>query len=212
LSDIEEDIETVGEGVKGGGVEGGMAVDFIVYIVVEAGDSLVSFGIGVSVVRAVGVGVVVVGGEVAKVKATVLWGQVGGGRSDYGGGGGAVNVNVDISGGAGGHAEEASKVCAVFGRKTLGMGEKELLGFLIIGEPLEKGATETVDLVLGDGPGCINAWEPALCNSVKFRWAASGGFIGAAFGLLDRGGLVKVEEAGEVGGGCRSGDRGRLGC
>jgi hypothetical protein len=51
-------------------------------------------------------------------------------------------VEVDISGGAGGHAEDFSKICSVFGWKALGVGEKKLLGFLVIGEPLEEGATE----------------------------------------------------------------------
>jgi hypothetical protein len=63
-----------------------------------------------------------------------------------------------------------------------------------------------LNLVLSNGPGSVNAWEPALCNSVEFGWAASGGFDRAAFELLDRGGLAKVKEAGEVSGGCGRGD------
>jgi hypothetical protein len=113
--------------------------------------------------------------------------------------------------------EDCTEICMVFGREILGMGKKKLLGFLVIGKTLEKGTAKPMDLVLGNWPGRVNTWEPALCDGVEFCLAASGGFIGAAFEWLDVGRLVKVEETWEVSAGrevgsdCRSENRGNMG-
>lgn len=115
-------------------------------------------------------------------------------------------MDIYVGGRASRHLEYFPEICSVFWREVVGVGEKESLGIVVVSEPLENGATEPMDLVLGNGPGGIDTWEATFRDGVEFRCIAPGGFVGSACGQLGGGGLAsEVEHARRFGGGVGSG-------
>jgi hypothetical protein len=187
MSDLEKEVEAGGRGVKVGGVERGIVVG----IIIEGRNGFIGFRVRDGIVGAVDVVVVIVAGMGGA--------RVRGSGCGRGGGGSAIDMNINVGGWAGWHAEDFHaedflKVGTVFGREGSGVSKEEFLGVVVVSKPLKNGATETVDLVVGDGPGCVDTWNAAFCNGIEFVGIAFGCFVGAAFRGLGRW-VSEVEEA-----------------
>jgi hypothetical protein len=94
--------------------------------------------------------------KVLKARGAENAGNAGGSRSRGG------DMNVDIGGGVGGgEREDLVEVVAIGGGEARRVKIKKFLGFNVCSKTLKEGATETVYLSLGDGPGGIDAGSAA---------------------------------------------------